>query len=430
MRRHLRFFLGAILTLVLGLGAYINIQLYHQPEIRIVEDDTINYDLLCELRHLRDAMANNAANDMQELYPEGYVFFTALYGLGWCDFAKDLNKQSILYQEAHVEMQRAYNLVNSAHAKSSFDTSLPLSYGAFYTGWSTYLLGKKLHTEHPQHRDRNEIIAFKNACEQIGEIVDRQPYPASYYGSAWPADGMMCLGALAIHDKMFEPKYKHTLRSWISKIKTRLDDSGLIPHSVHAINGKPEESARGSSQSLMLCILLEIDEVFAHEQFYKYKKIFLDDRLGLPGVREYPKGSDGTEDVDSGPVILGMGGAATIVGLRAMHVYEEETLSIALRNTIEVFAVPQKSESKKKYLFGKLPIADAFITWAHAADKTFYKKNAKRNGWRTTFQFYSLVISIPLAVWLLWLWRDKLAVNVNFFKRWKHFRKRFAIKKS
>ena len=425
MKRHLRFFTTLLLLSLLVVFGYVNWKLYDQPEYRVMGNDTINHDLLCQLRHLRDAIANNAANDMQNVYPEGYVFFNALYGLAWTDFASSLDRQSILYQEAHVEIQRAYNHIASEHARSSFDESLPLKYGAFYTGWSTYLLGRKLEAELPEKRLAVEVLAFEESCNLIAQRLQAETYPASYYGSAWPADAIMCAAALAAHDRMFTPNYSTSLQDWISKVKTLTDQDGLIPHSVHAVTGEALQPARGSSQSLMLCFLKEIDRDFAKGQFAIYDALFYDMRVGLPGILEFPTGKSGESDVDSGPVFWGMGGASIITGMRTMAEYGKQETAMAMRNTIEALSFPKKNEGKKKYFLGKQPMADAFIAWAHTSLDTASKQNVP-SGWRRNFQLFSLLIGMPSLAAVFWMWKEKLRFRflLNPGKRWKAFFKR------
>ena len=401
-KRHLRFFTTVLFALILTLIGVFNWRLYHSPEIRVIENDTVNYDALCQLRYLRDAMEDNAANEMQDVYPEGYVFFNALYGLSWCELAQYLNKNSILYQEAHVEIQRAFNNVNSQEGRIIFDKSLPLPYGAFYNGWLTYLLGKKISLEAPPKRDPKEVELFKVQCATIAKAIGKQTYPETYYGSSWPADVVICVAALAVHDKMYENVYQSSINAWWYRVNQNLDSNGFIPHRVHSISAKPIDNGRGSSQSLIQCFLPEI--IPGNHGFEPYKKIFFDDRLGLHGIIEYPKGEDGFGDIDSGPVVLGMGGAATIVGMRAMNVHQSHKESIALRNCVEALTLPIKRNGRKKYLFGKLPMADVFITWAQSGKIIIDSHPNARFGWRGKFQLVSgVIICVSLVLlWLMW----------------------------
>jgi len=205
------------------------------------------------------------------------------------------------------------------------------------------------------------------------------------------------VASLKIHDALFQEKYDTTTMRWIAAVRQNLDpEYGLLPHSVYP-NGNVREGARGSSQSLMLNFLIEIDTSFANEQFRQYKQLFLTKRLGLPGIREYPKGAKGYGDVDSGPVILGIGGAASIVGQRTMGKYHNWESFRGLRNAIETFGVGMTIHKKKRYLFGLLPMSDAFIAWSNSLEKSrIPPTHAFRGQWY--FHIISLVIIIILTL--------------------------------
>jgi hypothetical protein len=104
---------------------------------------------------------------------------------------------------------------------------------------------------------------------------------------------------------------------------------------------------------------------------------------------------------------MGMGGAATIVGIRALKAHHLHAESVALQNTIEAFALPIKVGDRKKYLFGKLPIADVFITWAQMSDTINAAKENEHNTWRVKFQVWSGTIGIVILIALVLMWRRK-----------------------
>jgi hypothetical protein len=78
---------------------------------------------------------------------------------------------------------------------------------------------------------------------------------------------------------------------------------------------------------------------------------------------------DGHEDIDSGPVIWGIGGAASVVGQRAAAANGHDDLYLGLRNSLEAFGVAHTFFGEKTYLFGQLPMADAFIAWGNAVEQ-------------------------------------------------------------
>jgi hypothetical protein len=202
---------------------------------------------------------------------------------------------------------------------------------------------------------------------------------------------------------MFGPTYNAVIDSWLAKVKSKLDTNGLIPHSSDPLSGNSLENSRGSSQSLMLIFLRDIDQSFAKNQFEIYNKLFVASRFGLPCIYEYPRGEWGTGDIDSGPVILGIGGAASIVGMRTLATYGQEEDALGIRNGVEAFGFSWKNENEKSYLFGTLPIADAFITWVNAGIKPASQKNPSM----IAFHMYSAIFVLVLLV--------------SVFKPWKRF---------
>ncbi len=227
------------------------------------------------------------------------------------------------------------------------------------------------------------------------------------------------MASLSQHDKIYPPQYNTTIVDWLTKIRAHLDPkTALIPHSFESdwkkgleayienerrlfINEvEPEfNGARGSSQSLINCFLPDIDSVFAKDQFGKYKKHFIEYKFGLPAVREYPKGIDSEGDVDSGPVILGVGTAASIVAIRAMAENKEAEFYIPIRNSIEAFGFPNSFGFGKKYVFGELAVADAFIAWGNA--KSAQNLPNPPFFWRMAFHLLSLLV-IGLICWLVY----------------------------
>lgn len=331
-----------------------------------------------------------------------------LLGLSWCEVINDIDHGFTLYREGLEAINFALNEINSAFGKAFFDEGLPLKHGAFYQGWSTYLLGKKLEVQTIETRSYQDIDRFRSNCKEIVLALkkSKSPYLESYKGLAWPADMLMCIASLNLYNSLLKPKYENEISEWLDDIKKRLDNNDLIPHVVEAANGYPIIGARGNSQSLMLNFLPDIDAHFAREQFIKYKALFKDSRFGLPGLRHYPKGTKGYGDIDSGPVILGIGGVASIVGLLAFAKQKDWLTYVSLRNSLESFGVPITIGSKKRYIFGQLPMADAFICWSNSIEKSKSQVSVSTN-WRLDFQILSIILCL-IIVFIL----NKVSVNL------------------
>lgn len=370
---------------------YLNIALFHGATCDENENGMVNTEVVHQLNFIKTELENGAGEEMQWIYPEGYVFIYSLYGLAWADVGESLKPNSELHQKAIRELDWAIEKVNSDVAKSTFPKDEILEYGAYYRGWANYILARKLAITPENQRDAAEIQLLEKNCNDIIQALDSCAFPflPSYYGKYWQADNMVCLASLAAHDKIFQPKYQREIDNWLEEFKATVDKkTGLIGHLFD--DEKNETSPpKGSSQSLMNAFLFEIDSAFANQQTAIFKQHFLTYRLGLPGIREYPKGTDDVGDIDSGPVIWGVGGAASIVGIRTMGLAGETAVYKGLRNSVQGFGVGLTTGVQKRFLFGKLPMADAFIAWTNAKNCQI---NQKSTYWQWRFQLLSLGI--------------------------------------
>lgn len=394
-------FLGILLLFLLR----FNVAFYHAPAFATNDEGTYNKDVYHQLRYLQTQMHVGAASEMQRLFPEGYLFTNALYGLAWADWAAPLSgstngSESALFQEAEREISWAIAEIESPRGRRIFKEDLPLPYGAFYRGWSNYLRGRHLTILPEDLRITEQVERFRAECDSIAKAFQavEEPYLESYAGGSWPADNVLAVASLAAYDRMLgEKRYAATVTNWLSKVNTRLDPAtGLIPHVVYS--GAPPQGARGSSQSLMLSLLPEIDSAFAAAQYRLYEQHFVTSRLNLPAIREYPVGIEGQGDIDSGPVIWGIGGAASVVGQRAAAANGRPDRYIGLRNSIEAFGAAYTLFGRKQYVFGQLPLADAFIAWANAAEQ-----EPSEGHYPHPWLLHGLALLVGILLgWLMW----------------------------
>lgn len=396
---------------------WLNVKLYSDSFNRAERKE----DIILQLNFLNhEKKSNNLADRMQNIFPEGYVFTNVLYGLAWCEIGlADTveNNKRLALQEALF----AYNQINSAKAKSYFESSLYPNYGIFYLGWNNYLLSKILLLDSNCANNQNYKKLYLRNCETIVDAMknSNSPFLQSYQYQAWPADMCVAMASLKNHEKIFDNKYQQVVADWVVNVKSKLDPrTKLISHKVNAENGKTIEGARGCSISLILRFLSEIDSNFAQEQYNLYKKNFVATTFGLPSINEYPIGLCGSGDIDSGPVIFGVGFSGTIVSIGTYSVMGDYDLAENQYKTINAFGLSKKSSEMKKYLFGQMPIADAFIAWSRTAELRNPADNIQSsNLWQLNFHILSAIIL--LIIWLLFYWKiiyEKLQQKLTFLK--------------
>lgn len=395
----LKTILHTIIILVCTVLVYLNIRLYYSPTYVSTEGTEMNQEVLYQLRYLKTMLHNGGGKTAQDKYPEGFIFMNALYGLTWVDFVQGLSVSNPLRTEGLEEIDWVLKELDGKYAQSRFPFELNPNRGIFYVGWKNYLLGKRLLLDQPSKRSSEQSKQFKVQCASIYAAYQatNKTYLESYKKLAWPADNVVAVASLCLMNQLDSPIYKPFIEDWILEVQEKLDPvTGLIPHEVNFETQTVFEGAKGSSQSLMLSFLIEIDRTFAQAQFEKYRTQFLDYRFGLPGIREYPKGTEGAADVDSGPVLLGIGGSASLVGQRTMALYNDIEMAVGLRNCIESFGAAYTSDRQKIYVLGLEPIADAFIAWSNVVSIQNTEKQV--GNWRWTFQLLSLMILLPILV--------------------------------
>jgi hypothetical protein len=320
-----------------------------------------------QLAFLRQELEHGAAERAQQSFPEGYFFLYALYGLTEVDLGLGASDHDDELREARWALAK----LDGDAGRAPFAADLVPAYGVFYRGWLNWLRGGILALQPAAARDPAEVARFERDSAEIGAAFDDSPTPflAAYPGQAWPVDSAVAVASLRLHDRLLTPRYEATAIRWVANVRARLDPAtGLIPHTADVDTGEPTSGARGSSQSILQRFLVEIDPEFARAQYSAFRARFLSAPLGLgPAVREYPHGTDGPADADSGPLPLGISLSATAVTLGAAKVQGDESLAGALANFGEVAGLPLDTPHTRRYAFGVLPIGDAFLAWSKSA---------------------------------------------------------------
>jgi hypothetical protein len=407
MKRIIKYFYILIIIVLSIIIFFINTRLYYSVEKSYAENSQNRKDIIFQLNFLRGEIESGAAKEMQKVFPEGYFFTYVLYGLTWAELCNEVPVGSEIWQKGQKEAYWALKALDSDYSKNFFYENLDPPYGAFYVSWRTWFRGTLLKSQPTEKRDSIQSAMFLSDCIALKDAFEKKdiPFIETYPAATWPADFIIGITALSLHDKIFEPKFSDVIAKWIKGCKKRLDpETGLIPHSVNSRTGFTAEGARGSSQSLILRFLYFIDENFAKEQYAIFKKLFARTLFGFPCIREYPVNVSETGDIDSGPVILGIGASATIVSLGTARTFGDFNFAKPLEQTFETFGLPRRYDSKKKYLFGNLPIGDAFLVWSKVVTAPSTPSKGKiyedvvNIWWRIPFHILSILILILLLL--------------------------------
>jgi hypothetical protein len=349
----LRKTISAMLTLLALIGA-----------VRLIAAADDDQGVRRQLAFLREELDHGADTGAQALFPEGYYFLNVLYGLTWVE----LGRRGVEPERAADEAAWALSRVESPAGRAPFDAAAVPPYGVFWSGWTNWLRGGLL-TIRDDPAQRARLVAGSRA---LAAAFDASPTPflTAYPGQAWPCDSTVAIASLRLADRVTgTPEFAPVVDRWVTRARGLLDPAtGLLPHQVDPDTGAALTGARGTSQAIVQRFLADVDPVFAREQYPLFRDRFLARPLGLgPAIREYPHGTDGAGDVDSGPLILGISLSTTVVAIGAARVNGDASLAGALTNFGELAGLPLSGPSTKRYAFGLVPIGDAFLAWSKAA---------------------------------------------------------------
>lgn len=350
---------GVTLLAVAGAGRLV----WPQPEV-----DALPGSASAQLGFVRSRILAGADAEAQRMFPEGYFFANALYGLAWVQVGRsDPARRVPALQEARWALAR----IESSAGTAPFSPDLRPAYGIFHAGWTNWLRAGIVALQPADRRDPAEVARLRQHSGEIAAAFRSAgtPYLQAYPGQAWPVDSTVAIASLRLHDALLGATYDELTRGWIDQVRARLDPAtGLMPHQVDPATGAPRGPARGTSQSMIQRFLAEIDPRFAREQYLLFRDRFVARPLGLgPAVREYPHGTDGPGDVDSGPLVLGVSLSATVVTVGAARVQNDPALAKALGSQGELLGLPVRLPGSKRYALGVAPIGDAFLVWSQTA---------------------------------------------------------------
>ncbi|MFC3999749.1 hypothetical protein ACFOVU_27800 [Nocardiopsis sediminis] len=379
-------------------------------------------DALPRLAFVRARLDDGAGERMQRLFPEGYLFTHVLYGLSRVNTGM---LDPGLRGDALAEARWALEQAESAVGRAPFPADAAPAYGVFHAGWTAWLRGRIVELAGGPDAAPDEARELSAAAEELraafdAALDDGTPYLMAYPGAAWPVDSVVGIAALRLDDRLRgDDAHAGTIDRWSAAVRDRLDPAtGLIPHSADPATGAPLEGARGSSQSLLLRFLAEVDREWAAADHRVFRTTFASTVAMAPGTREFPQGDGSPGDVDSGPLILGLSASASTVALGDAVLFGDAASARALTGLAEASGVPVEAGGQRRYLGGVLPVGDAFLVWsltaggeaAAARDATAPGGEGPSPAWRVPW-----LLLTGTAMALLW-WPAVRALH----RGWRH----------
>jgi hypothetical protein len=140
----------------------------------------------------------------------------------------------------------------------------------------------------------------------------------SYPDLTWTFDTIPCLVSLRLRDvHTGRTDADELIRRHLAWSVRRATDPQLgLPYSqMPGGRRRRPVSPRGCELSLRIALLAQLDTAHAAALYRHYVRWFWVDAGALAGFAEWPAGRAGGQDLDSGPILLGIGGTATSFGI-------------------------------------------------------------------------------------------------------------------
>ncbi|NQU21944.1 MAG: hypothetical protein HQ567_11730 [Candidatus Nealsonbacteria bacterium] len=217
-----------------------------------------------------------------------------------------------------------------------------------------------------------EKEAYRQPLRQRVELIVRRMKQSpvlcaeSYPNECWMFCNTVALAAVRISDHLDGTDHSAFFRRWVKTARKRLidRDTGLLVSSF-TLDGQVLDGPEGSSIWMAAHCLQLIDEEFAADQYRRARQELGREICGFGYAREWPAAWQGPMDVDSGPVVPGLGVSAGSSGLAFVGAatFDDRKYFRALRTTLDFAGFPLEEEGRLRYGASN-QVGDAVLLYA------------------------------------------------------------------
>ena len=303
---------------------------------------------------------------MNVIIPEGALFCNTLFGFSLICQAKKLPRESLERTRLLTILEGLIAKVESMRGRYPFELNADLNPpgGIIISGHENLLragycaLGGK----------RSDIVAaFSRQSRLISDAILATPsgFPLCYKGYTWAQDCVFAVDSLRIHDRLYGTDYSAAIGKYVSGLKQHIDPvSGLMIAQVDPASGKSIEGARGCAAAWGLSILPSLDADFSRSQYAIFRKSWYVDLLGCRAAHEWYRGKSTKTNFHAGPVVFGMGAAASGISIAAARRAGDRLSYSRLLRSLELVGLPFYTAGGEKYYFFRLCLmADVVSLW-------------------------------------------------------------------
>jgi hypothetical protein len=167
--------------------------------------------------------------------------------------------------------------------------------------------------------DGKYLVPLRDQVESLAAEIDGSP--RGFVEDCYPPDILSALAAIRRADTVLQTNHGAMLQRALRAFTPPMaDEHGLPYFRVMADSGFPEGPSRGSGNSFNMAATSAVWPAQSAVWYRTYIERYWQERYGIVGFREFAGDEPASRqfaDVDSGPVILGFGVAASAFGVAA-----------------------------------------------------------------------------------------------------------------
>jgi hypothetical protein len=190
-------------------------------------------------------------------------------------------------------------------------------------------------------QDKKYHTILKEQSVSLSDELMSAPYHMldDYPGESYPNDVLWATAAIVRANRLIGVGQSSLKDDVLGVLDTRSLTRERIPaYAIDSRSGLPVSPARGCANSGILVFVPELDLKIASKWYGQHEKFFLQDNGFCMGFREYTRDyRKGSMDVDTGPIVGGIGSAASVFGIGAARALGR--LDHAVPMTMEIIAL-------------------------------------------------------------------------------------------
>lgn len=207
-----------------------------------------------------------------------------------------------------------------------------------------------------EHRAvHRQMIERCIAAMEAGPVLCGECYP----NECWLWCNPLALTSIRVFDILEGTDHSDLIRRWGEMAETTLLDpnTGLMQSAV-TLTGEVIHPPEGSTIWIGAYCLQPVLPDLAARQYKRMKELLAGDLLFLSYGREWPKGTRGDWDIDSGFTPFGMGPASTGFALVASKQMGDREFFRRILGLLDIVGVPKYTKGRMRYLSSNL-VGDA-----------------------------------------------------------------------